>query len=337
MQLNKSQARKFNAYTIIAVYFLILVGGIVRSAGAGMGCPDWPKCFGSYIPPASVEELPENYEELYVEARVKKNTRLASVLEGIGFSDLAERVETDPSIFVTTQFDPVKARVEYFNRLVGVTIGIFVILNMIFSFSYREENAWIPWLALISFLLVVFQGWVGSLVVSTNLLPGFITFHMMLALLLVALLMVQMFIMDRSKQLPVKGKVWISILLVLLTVQVVLGTQVREQIDIIKSAGIERSGWLQNLGNLFYIHRSFSILLVLIMGVLLYNNYKSGVFDKGVIGLAVVLLLEILLGVTMTWFSFPAFAQPAHLLLGTIAFGAIFYLFLRSNFITKRV
>src|SRR4029453_2067836 len=48
--------------TTAVTYRLILVGGLVRASGAGLGCPDWPKCFGLWIPPASAAELPPEFD-----------------------------------------------------------------------------------------------------------------------------------------------------------------------------------------------------------------------------------------------------------------------------------
>lgn len=336
MNQNNSLAKKFNLYTIIAVYFLILVGGIVRSMGAGMGCPDWPKCFGSYIPPANEELLPDNYKDIYVEARVKKNERLAKTLSVLGFQDLAQRVSGDPNIRRVTEFDVQKAWVEYVNRLVGVVIGFLIIVNMVLSFKqYFKSDRRVVTLSVMSFILVVFQGWIGSLVVSTNLLPGFISFHMMLAILLVALLLTQRYLMTGDAN-QVVGRSLIVSLLVLFTIQIAFGVQVREEIDWIKSmTDHPRSAWIDQLGVMFYVHRTYSLLIAGLTGFLIYQNWKKGALGAELILLGCVIIAEILLGVILSYFGMPAFVQPLHLLLGTIAFGVIFYLFLSTNLKVK--
>lgn len=326
-----SRSVRFNLYTIIAVYFLILVGGIVRSMGAGMGCPDWPKCFGSYVPPSSPAELPENYEDLYVSSRLEKNDRLASLLETFGFKELSEKVSQDPRIASVTYFDVQKAWVEYVNRLIGVVIGLLIILNMLFSFKYWKNKRSVVYLAIASFVLVVFQGWIGSLVVSTNLLPGFISFHMMLALLLVALLLLQRFQMV-EKVSRVTGRYLLVSILLLFTLQIIMGVQVRESIDVIKTTtDLPRTTWIAKLGSVFYVHRSYSLLLMALIGYATYINFKRGYSKSLFVLLGVAVILEVVFGIIMAYFGVPAFAQPIHLLLGTVAFGVIFYLFLSAN------
>ncbi|MDO8968357.1 heme A synthase [Algoriphagus sp.] len=334
--------RSVSTFTVIAVYFLILVGGIVRSTGSGMGCPDWPKCFGSVIPPTSVDQLPKNYQEIYLDQRIAKNERFVATLEKLGFKNAANKIANDKSILIEEEFNATKTWIEYLNRLLGVVIGLMILLTVWKSFQLWRIDRWIPIYAVVSLVLVLFTGWIGSIVVSTNLLTWMITFHMLLALALVAVLL---YIRHRSERLQSKGGVfmdvpskvqWVLIIgTVLMLFQVVLGTQVREQIDQISSSlgDMLRGEWVDRVGLKFLIHRSFSLVLLGIHILYFFWAFRYTVRNSKVNlwsqVLMLVLLLEIGSGMGMAYFGIPAFLQPIHLLLGSLLLGIQFTLILQ--------
>lgn len=334
--------RRVATLTVIAVYFLILVGGIVRSTGSGMGCPDWPKCFGSVIPPTHVDQLPENYQEIYLQKRIAKNERFVATLDKLGFKEKADQISNDKSILVEEEFNATKTWIEYINRLLGVVIGLLIILTVWKSFKLWKVDKWIPIYSLISLLLVLFTGWIGSIVVSTNLLAWMITFHMLLALALVGVLL---YVNHRSERLQkghgvnadVPSKIqWVLVIgTLLMLIQVVLGTQVREQIDQISFAlgDLLREEWVDRLGISFLIHRSFSVVLLGVhilyfIWAFRYSVRRSKVNLWSQV-LMLVLLLEIASGIGMAYFGIPAFLQPIHLLLGSLILGIQFMLILQ--------
>ncbi|MGY6559537.1 MAG: COX15/CtaA family protein [Nitritalea sp.] len=333
--------RRLAMITALAVYFLILVGGIVRSTGSGMGCPDWPKCFGSWVPPTSVNQLPSNYQEIYLEKRINKNDRFVASLERLGFSNKAEEIRNDKSILIEEEFNATKTWIEYVNRLIGAIIGLLILAVFIRSIALYGVDKWITILSFINLVLLLFQAWIGSIVVSTNLLPWMITVHMVLALLIVCLLLYVFYRALKVNYVPKytmknASKVY-SLLLVgfiLMIPQIVLGTQVREAIDHVafEFGNLFRGQWINNLGIEFLIHRSYSLALLLIHAVLLYWIYKYTVRGSKIYWLTKllfgVIVLEILSGVGMAYFAIPAFLQPIHLLFGALIIGVQFLLLL---------
>ncbi len=334
--------RRISFWTVIAVYFLILVGGIVRSTGSGMGCPDWPRCFGSFIPPTHEDQLPDNYQELYLQKRLAKNERFVATLEKLGFEEKAAEIANDKSILVEEAFNATKTWIEYINRLVGVFIGLLIILTVWKSFKLWKLDSRIPVYSLVALALVLFTGWIGSIVVSTNLLAWMITFHMLLALALVAVLLYVHHLSERLQpghgvKVDVPAKVqWVLVIGAVLTlVQVILGTQVREEIDRVSFAlgDLLREEWIGRLGLDFLIHRSFSIILLAVhllyfRWAFRYSARRSKVNLLSQV-LMLVLLLEIASGMGMAYFGIPAFLQPVHLLLGSLILGIQFTLILQ--------
>ena len=338
---NISSFRRISLITVIAVYFLILVGGIVRSTGSGMGCPDWPKCFGSWVPPTHVDQLPNDYQDIYLAKRVKKNESFAAQLEKLGFRKKADEVLNDPTILIEEEFNAVKTWIEYVNRLIGAVIGLLILLTFYRSLALWSLDKGITLLSFFNLVLVLFQAWIGSIVVSTNLLPWMITVHMILALVIVCLLLYVHYRSYRLKNEVIykteKPELLYNIMLVsivLMLGQVVLGTQVREAVDTVafQMGNMMRGEWVEMLGLSFIIHRSYSILLLVLTLLFVYKVYKYSLrkvsLFKWTQFYGLVVLLEIATGVGMAYFAIPAFLQPLHLLFGSMIIGVQFVILL---------
>jgi cytochrome c oxidase assembly protein subunit 15 len=333
--------RRLSGITVVAVYFLILVGGVVRSTGSGMGCPDWPKCFGSVIPPTSVDQLPANYQEIYLQKRLAKNDRFVATLSKLGFEETANQLANDKSIQVEEEFNATKTWIEYINRLIGVVIGLLILATLVKSLSLWSQDKWIPITAFLALVLVTFTGWIGSIVVSTNLLAWMITVHMLLALALVAVLLYShrraaRLITKHQITNPMPNKIfWLLLVATLLMlIQVVLGTQVREGIDRVSFAmgNMLREEWVGKVGVVFLVHRSFSLVLLAINMIYFVWAFKYSSRNTSISfwnqALLLLLVVEIASGIGMAYFGLPAYLQPIHLLFGSMILGVQFILML---------
>ncbi|WP_316746411.1 COX15/CtaA family protein [Pedobacter gandavensis] len=341
--VSKAEKRfiRLNLLTIIVTLLLILAGGIVRSTGSGMGCPDWPKCFDQYIPPTHISQLPANYKDKYVAERVAKNERFAKTLEKMGKAHLADSIRHDASILQPETFNVAKTWTEYLNRLMGAFTGFFLVGLLVYSFSYRKTATRILVLSILNVIIVGFQAWLGSIVVSTNLMPWIVTVHMLLALVILAILV---YTYNYARQLHEQQVVimsnigWLKILtlasVALSTIQVVLGTEVREAIDAISKSMMynDRGSWVSKVGDVFSYHRDVAIL-VLILNVVIYKIVKDKFNGKATAllvgnGIAIVLIIQIVTGLLLSNFALPPYAQALHILFSTALFTLQYYLYL---------
>lgn len=323
---------KLSLSTMIAVYLLILIGGVVRSTGSGMGCPDWPKCFGNWVPPTSVSQLPENYKEIYADYRHKKNQRFARYLQLIGLGTTAEKILNDESVLEEADFNVTKTWIEYLNRITGVVIGFLIFAVFVNSIKFWNSDRRLTVISFATLVLVGFQGWIGSFVVSTNLTPWTVTVHMFLALIIVAMLV---YLVYKSSQhnMEINSPIafwWMVSCIAVVLIQILLGTQVREAIDSVSRIAV-RQEWISSVQAEFLIHRSFSWVVILLHAGLLYNLRKTQALKGFQLTLFLLILGTILSGVGMAWFAVPAFLQPVHLLLATGCFGMQFLFLLKLN------
>ncbi|HVD99393.1 MAG TPA: COX15/CtaA family protein [Cytophagaceae bacterium] len=305
MQRQHLGFKRFVVLTVVSVYLLILAGGIVRTTGSGMGCPDWPKCFGRWVPPTEVSQLPADYKTKYV-------------VHGY-----------------QTEFNAVKTWIEYINRLLGALIGIFIIVAFVLSLQYKTDKT-IRILCGLALLMVILEGIVGKYVVSTNLKPLLISFHLWGSIFIIVLLI---YVMCRvwRENLQVENIIHldqlktINVLLIAATIiQTIIGTQVRQQIDDLSmSLGFERRlEWIERLDYYFHLHRTFSIVVFLIHVYFIYKLYKSNsgsVIKWSCYGLALLVAIEMIGGITMGNFGIPAFVQPIHMLGATMLLGLQFF------------
>lgn len=288
-------------WCIVLTYLVILAGAIVRATGSGMGCPDWPKCFGQYIPPTSIDELPLNYKELFK-------------VQGKEIAD----------------FNVVHTWVEYLNRLLGVILGLAVLINAFAGFLIRKSQKIVFIMAIIVLLLTLFQGWLGAKVVSSNLAPFKVTLHMALACIILAALIVQHVVLtSASKQNYPSKKIvqgWF-LLFFLFLMQLFTGTQVREMLESLLQSGIEWKmfAFAGVFAGLFLFHQVLAAMIFGLSLLLCYGEFKEKKTSTSGIIISIALFTEASAGGLMKMYEVPAWLQPIHVILACLIFGTLIF------------
>lgn len=322
---------RFNWLTLVFIYLVVVAGSLVRITGSGMGCPDWPKCFGQWIPPTAEKELPREYKTIYTEKRTKKINKFGKFLTAIGLEKTAKAIQSDPTLLTEEDFNAQKTWTEYINRLFGFLAGNAMLLSFFWIvLKYRRQK--LVLISGINLVLMGIQAWFGSIVVASNLVPWTITVHLLLALIIIVLQLLLIRIISPSQQqtIPLRKLMkWLVVFVFAITCyQLFLGTQVREYIDELTKQGYGRSSWTEHLGITFFIHRSFSWLVLIVMTYIVWMNEK-GKKHRIVRSAYVILALELTSGVLLAYADMPGLVQTCHLIFASVLFGIVTMLVFR--------
>ena len=300
---------------LVSLIVLIFVGAIVRATGSGLGCPDWPTCWGCLVPPTSAEQIDVSRIDLEK------------------FKRQAERRGIDPESVtretVLESFNPVHTWVEFVNRLTSLPLGFSTLMLAITSLFWKSKHRrWIVLLAWLSLIDVLFNAYLGAVVVRTGLQPGIITAHMAMAFLLICVLVTVLRLSSDGTALQIPVSLSRSLLALsaafcmTLLAEGLLGSQVREHTDRLasESSGLNRNDWIDELAgtSIYLIHRSFSWVLLLIAATLYYRSRsldpQSRRGPRLILGLVVAMML---MGVVLAHISVYPVVQVLHV--GTTA------------------
>ncbi len=333
---------KFHYLTKLAlllVYLVIIAGAFVRMTGSGMGCPDWPKCFGFYVPPTEVSQILFKANNDYSRGQMilynEEELLVAkSDFKSDDFINLNNWEVYEKHDYVI--FNPVHTWIEYINRLIGAISGIPILIFTIISIIYFKKFRHLTLLSIITLVAMGFQAWLGKTVVDSNLEGFKITIHMLMALFIVALLIYLVY--SGSKSFINRNNTFKYLLLFglfLTLIQIVLGTQVRQVVDEqSKLFAYDKSLWLNDIPLVYEYHRTFSILVVSVNAALFFINKKLQLGNNYISYVILLLIFEIFTGASMFYFDFPFGTQTAHLVFASIIFGLQFYILLQ-NFLSE--
>ena len=321
--------------SIVIVYLVILAGGIVRMTGSGMGCPDWPKCFGFLIPPTersqlewkSNSEYNKNQIVIIDEKLFYANDKFKSKNK-FEMSNWSEYTKHDYS-----KFNVYHTWIEYINRLIGAIAGLSVLILFVNSLKFFKTKKIITGLSFLALIAIIFQAWLGKMVVDSNLMANTITIHMLMAIVLLFILFSILAISN-----PIKKRVRVSrnisilvlISIVLLLIQIITGTEVRKFIDIKMELlnYTEKERWIENITSSFSFHRSFSWAIIIVNSLIYFYARKSGLKLKIIHIVNSLIFFQISSGIIMYYFHFPFSSQPIHLLISTMIISIQFYFLL---------
>lgn len=303
-------------WTIVFLTFdLIVFGAFTRLSDSGLGCPDWPGCYGTSNPLRAIEQI-----------------------------RAAEAAMPDGPV------TEVKAWIEMIHRYLAMTVGALIVLQLGLAISkVRELGSRAVIGSSILLLLVLLQGAFGAWTVTLKLQPIIVSIHLILALILLALLTYfaqqswQGISHDQYPKL-VSGK-WLTLSFGILFCQVFLGAWVSTNYAVLacpdfptclgtfapemdwsnaftlwRELGRDaQGGYISTIAlqTIHWTHRIFAILVLLVLGIFAYHAWSVAGGEAPrlriwSIGVLVLLGLQVITGVSNVVFQWPLLAALLH-------------------------
>src|SRR5450830_586672 len=149
----KNKHRKLIAVSVALTFELIMFGAFTRLTDSGLGCPDWPGCYGQANPLLSHVQI--------------KAAEIAM-----------------PQGPVTIQ----KAWIEMVHRYLAMSVGVLICVQVLLAWMRRKSTMISPWLSTSTLVCVCVQGAFGAWTVTLKLQPVIVTTHLLLGMGLLAML-----------------------------------------------------------------------------------------------------------------------------------------------------
>jgi heme a synthase len=188
------------ALTAFITADLIVFGAFTRLTDSGLGCPDWPGCYGQASPLGAAPSI-----------------------------DSAERALPSGPVTVT------KAWIEMIHRYLAMAVGALILALNVLLWRTRKALDRAPWWALAALVWVVVQGLFGKYTVTLRLYPAVVTAHLLGGMVLLALLVAQLQTLRRSLASPAAGVS--ALVLGLLALQIALGGWVSSNYAVLACRG----------------------------------------------------------------------------------------------------
>jgi len=177
------------ALTAFLTFDLIVFGAFTRLTDSGLGCPDWPGCYGEASPLGARDEIHAAQSAL-------------------------------PSGPVTWS----KAWIEMIHRYLAMTVGVLILVTAAVSWAERRRLPHSPWWPTITLVWVIVQGLFGKYTVTLKLYPAIVTLHLLGGMVLLALLVAQREAWRaRPLEMPSRGHLLLGLTVAAVWLQIALG------------------------------------------------------------------------------------------------------------------